>query len=136
MRIRIFFIVFAAAFVMANAISREVPLQDVGRTLLVSTSSVPLTLVNVRAAIINGGQTLGWQILGDDPNRLTLKYNKQGKHEVVVAVIYDASGFELKYIDSTSMNFSDKNGTQMIHPNYNRWVQNLTKGISSSLIRQ
>lgn len=136
MKIRTFFIVFAAAFVMANAISREVPLQDVGRTLIVSTSDAAPTLINVRAAIINGAQSSGWQIVGDDSNKLTLKYNKQGKHEVVVAAVYDTNGFELKYIDSTSMNFSEKNGTKMIHPNYNRWVQSLIKGITSNLIRR
>ena len=106
----------------------------------------------VKNAIVAGGAPLGWAVVSSEPGKLRLKYNKQGKHEVVVDASYDATGYQLKYVssfnmkyeiaagtpagnDSTSLYMASAReigaGTPMIHPFYNKWVENLMRSIAS-----
>lgn len=105
--------------------AREAPLMEPGRVLLTAASGEEA----VRAAIIAGGASHGWVVAQEEPGKLTLRYNKQGKHEVVVDALFDAKGYELKYVDSKNMNYAKNDQGTVIHPNYNRWIANLVKAI-------
>jgi hypothetical protein len=80
----------------------------------------------VKSAIVAGSTHLGWSVKEDKPGKLTLHYNKQDKHMVTVDVLHDATGYQIKYVDSVNMNYRDG----MITPQYNRWTANLIKHIA------
>lgn len=135
MKIKTIFLGLIAALAMTTAMGREAPLQDSGRIAVVSPSATPVTQEMVRSAIITASQKRDWQVTKDEPGKLTLKYDKQGKHIAIVEASYDATGFELKYLESTNLNYAEKDGVRMIHPNYNHWIQNLVKDIPINLVR-
>lgn len=120
----------AMAASLGTAHGRDAPMVQPGRVLLAAADGQASAAPAVRAAILRGAQGLGWSLSAEEPGKLTLKYNKQGKHEVVIQAAYDDKGYELKYVDSTNMNFSrNADGSLQIHPNYNRWIANLIKHI-------
>ena len=109
---------------------RQAPLVDPEPVLVPTAQSAE----SVRAAIIAGGQQLGWMVAQDAPGKLTLRYNKQGKHEAVIDAVYDAKGYQLKYVGSTNLNYAENAGAREIHPNYNRWIANLIKHIGMASV--
>ena len=59
----------------------------------------------------------------------------RGKHTAIVEIPYSASGFSIKYRDSVNLNYrKDDNGVEMIHPNYNRWVEKLRREIVGQVL--
>jgi hypothetical protein len=121
----------ALAAAMGAAHGRDAPMVQPGRVLLATADGQDKGAPAVRAAILRGAQGLGWMLGAEEPGKLTLKFNKQGKHEVVIEAAYDDKGYELKYVGSTNMNFSrNADGSLEIHPNYNRWIANLIKHIA------
>jgi hypothetical protein len=115
----------ALSLTLLTAQAREVPLVEMGRVVLTTASGQDA----VRAAIVAGGASHGWVVTQEEPGKLTLKYNKQGKLEVVLDVLFDAKGYEIKYVDSKNLNYAKTAEGTMIHPTYNRWVANLVKAI-------
>lgn len=121
-------------FLQGPAWARTAELIEHERVLLPGTSTHLPTTEDARAAIILGGQHLGWRVTGDNIGRITLFYNRKNKHTITIHVIYDAYGFQVRYADSTNMNYEkvDEN-TALIHPNYNRWINNLIKEIPEAM---
>jgi hypothetical protein len=113
---------------MAAAQAREAILVEPGRVTVHAAAGQEQKPETVRTALAIAGAVHGWVIAQEAPGKLTLKYNKMGKHEIVVDAAYDATGFEIKYVNSTNMNFrKDPAGATMIHPNYNSWVNELIR---------
>ncbi|RRS05135.1 hypothetical protein EIP75_06075 [Aquabacterium soli] len=105
--------------------ARQAPLIEPERVTLQSPDGQPLTAEKVRNAILMGAQPLGWLVSKDTPGVLELSYNKQNKHYVVVRATYDERGYQLRYVSSTNLNYEVKTAGPEIHPNYNRWIQNM-----------
>lgn len=84
----------------------------------------------VREAIVTGATRGGWQVIGDEPGRLTLRLDVRGKHSAIVAAEYDESGYRLGYVSSSNLLYEERNGKQLIHRNYNRWISNLIMSIN------
>ncbi len=118
-------IALALSMALVAAQAREAPMVETGRVVLTAASGQDA----VRSAIIAGSASHGWVVAKDEPGKLTLKYNKQGKHEVVIEAVFDDKGYELKYVDSKNMNYAKNDQGTVIHPNYNRWIANLVKAI-------
>ncbi len=97
----------------------------------VVTGATTLDPEQLKQAIVRGGAKYDWTVAGEEPGKLRLRYNKQNKHEVEVAVSYDATGFQIRYVNSVNMKYESKNGVPFIHPGYNTWVTNLNRAISS-----
>lgn len=107
-----------------------VPLVEPERVALASgTATLPPDAM--KQSIIRGGAQHGWTVTADVPGKLTLKYNKQDKHEVVVDVSYDGQGFQIRYVSSTNMKFEVVDGVRKIHPFYNNWITNLSRAIAA-----
>jgi hypothetical protein len=104
--------------------AREAPLKDPGRVELASAGA-QASAARVRQAIVLAGASRGWTVMSEQPGRLKLHFNKGDKHRVTVEVSYDEAGFEIRYVDSFNLNHAQRDGQTMIHPNYNRWVNNL-----------
>jgi len=86
-----------------------------------------------RARIIAAGQSLGWTVAREEPGMVELHFDKQGKHQVNIAVRYDLTGYKIDYLNSFNLNYAEAGGQRKIHPNYNRWIRNLMQRIGSGL---
>jgi hypothetical protein len=86
----------------------------------------------VEKAIVGSGLRRGWQVVDRQPGAVTLRYSPRG-FSVTVKVTYDNKTINIKYTDSYDMEYEVENGTPLIHPNYNRWVNNLAHDIESEM---
>jgi hypothetical protein len=112
----------------ADAARRPVPLVEPARVELV-TDSAKANEESVKNAIIAGGAEFEWVVVSSEPGKLRLKYNKQNKHEVMVDAVYDATGYQIKYVDSMNMQYQKTENGMVIHPFYSRWIDNMMKAI-------
>lgn len=94
-----------------------------------SAAAAPLDSRQVRDRIVAGAQPLGWVVSREEAGVVELTYDKQGKHQVTVAVRYDPTGYKIDYVRSFNLNYDEQGGVKKIHPNYNRWILNLIKHI-------
>jgi hypothetical protein len=99
----------------------------------VVSNSVTLTPELVKQAIVRGGAKYEWTVVSDEPGKLQLKHNKQNKHEAVVEVSYDATGYQIRYASSVNLKYDNKDGVATIHPAYNIWVGNLSRAITAEV---
>lgn len=120
-------LVLALALHSGAAIARTADLYDAPKVL--SVSATPLDARQVRDRIVAGGQSQGWAVTREEPGLVELSYDKQGKHQAAVVVRYDPSGYKIDYLSSFNLNYAEQDGVRKIHPNYNRWIQNLIKRI-------
>ncbi len=121
-------IVVAAAFAVAPAAqARTSALMDPGKIALTPPSGQTTSAAKVRNALVLAGLARGWTLADDQPGRLKLSFNKGDKHRVTIKVSYDDRSFEIRYVDSYNLNYALKDGQAQIHPNYNRWVNNLAQ---------
>lgn len=118
----------------AYATRSAVPLIEPARIEL-AASSANADVEAVKNAIVVGGAVLNWTVVSSEPGKLRLQFSKQGKHIVVVDATYDATGYQLKYVSSTNMKYEETDGP-VIHPFYNKWVDNLIHSIGKAYPNQ
>ena len=104
------------------------PIQDVIDAP--TASAKPLTMAEVKSAIVSAGVKLGWQMAETSPGviRGTLHLRK---HTAVVEVSYSTLKYSIVYQSSVNLDAHDGK----IHRNYNSWIQNLQRGIDAALPR-
>ena len=125
-RFRFAALVVAALFVTACA---PVPVRNVVDAPVVSNKD-SVTLDDVRDAVTRAGAGLGWIMIEEEPGRVRGTLKLRG-HVAIVDVTFDTSTYNIQYVGSTNLNFSETNGT--IHKNYNGWIQNLDTAIQREL---
>ncbi|MDR7269601.1 hypothetical protein J2X20_002230 [Pelomonas saccharophila] len=87
-----------------------------------------ITQAKLHDALVRAGARRNWIVINDVPGELTFKYSRQGKHEATVKATYDATGYQLAYVNSYNLNADpDK---QRIHPTYNTWIRNLSNDVA------
>jgi hypothetical protein len=80
------------------------------------------------AAITKALAHYNWRVVESKPGYALAVYTKDGGAvSAKIAVIYTASGYIVRYIDSVGLNADLAN--KRIHRNYVRWVNNLSKAI-------
>ena len=104
------------------------PIQNVNDAAIVSAK--PLSLAQVKLAIMSAGVTLGWNMAEESPGMIKATLNLR-THTAVVKIPYDANKYSIIYM--SSVNLDEKDGK--IHKNYNSWVQNLSKKIGTEALR-
>ena len=96
-----------------------------------------LSADQVRQAIILTVQEMKrkeWVVQDTSDGRLLATIRVRGKHTVVVAISYTDTSFDVAYESSVNMNYKkESDGTEVIHPYYNQWVDKLVKEIKSRL---
>ncbi|WP_148715471.1 hypothetical protein [Chitinolyticbacter meiyuanensis] len=97
------------------------------------------TAQDVRAYILASGATLKSGTIAmpmvvdsDEPGLLKLTFNKQNKHFFTITVNYDASSYQIKYVQSENLDYRDEDGVRKIHRNYPIWIQSLVNGIAAA----
>lgn len=102
-----------------------------------------LEVNEVKSRIIKAGQEKSWSIVpGSAENSLIGTLVVRGKHTVRVSIVYGASTFSVKYLDSINMNYKapEAGSTEaqtaplgVVHPFYNRWAEELVTSIRNQL---
>lgn len=74
----------------------------------------------------------GWAVTGEAPGQvdstLTLR-----EHVAKIRVTFDAREVKFAYVDSTNLDYRQKNGKAFIHSNYLGWMQYLTDDLTTNL---
>ncbi|MCZ4304906.1 hypothetical protein O4G98_09165 [Zoogloeaceae bacterium G21618-S1] len=106
---------------------------------------------HVRNAIVRACQEKGWTVAdAADANTLIATLVVHHKHTIQSTIPYTASTFSVAYFGSNNMNNAIKEPnpyapsvragdvqvrTKVIHPNYNRWVEDLVSAIRTRLAK-
>lgn len=115
----------------------------------------PMTADQVRTAISAAALSRKWEIAKSPSQEvITATLHVRGKHTAVVTIPYSTEKFSVKYQNSINLNYgiadaspapapassiahvlssSSQGGQPVIHPFYNRWVQDLLQAIRTEL---
>ena len=117
--------------------TRSVAIVNLENNAIVGSGGKELTLGAVAQAIRVAGasQPYPWTASGDSPGTLQLTTVVRGKHTVVINVTFDTKTYSIRYASSINLNYKKKakDGTEIIHPNYNVWVAQLRHAIDTEL---
>lgn len=123
---------------------RTSPIYNIENQSVVANKS-DFTEEDVKKAIVRAGAGLGWNMDADKTGHvLGTLYLRD--HMAQVDINYNLESYSITYKDSTNLNYeaageesTDASGatyinkTEIIHSNYNGWVQNLDRGIKTQL---
>lgn len=80
----------------------------------------------------SGSLPLGVVVDSDEPGLLTLTFNKQERNYFTLAVSYNATGYQLKYVSSRNLDYAERDGARLIHRNYPVWINNFVNQITAA----
>ncbi len=83
----------------------------------------------IEKAIVTACNKIGWHTKKTDDQTLRATIVVRGKHTIVVDIPYTTEEYSINYVSSINM---DAKGNE-IHPNYNKWVNNLSRHINENL---
>jgi hypothetical protein len=86
----------------------------------------------VNKAIRLGVAQRGWVVSRQDAGFVEATLNIRS-HVAKVGITYDTSTIQIRYLDSTNLDYEVKKGVARIHGNYLKWVNNLVRDISVQL---
>lgn len=114
---------------LSAAQARDEPMMEPARISVEGRSGIDQD--GLRKVLIRAGARRNWSVQSDAPGELQLKQSRGGKHEAVVLIKYDATGYQLSYASSYNLNADPER--RRIHPTYNMWLRNLSSDIESEL---
>jgi hypothetical protein len=74
----------------------------------------------------------GWVVSRQDPGYMEATLNIRS-HVAKVGITYDTKSIQIRYIDSTNLDYEVKKGVRRIHGNYLKWINNIVRDISVQL---
>ena len=128
-------VVVLGVFAIATAAyaGRTAPLVEYENVLVQSLDGKPLTLEQVKKAVVQGGASKQWIASQLEGNRIQFTHTRGG-HTAVVEVAYSEKAFSIHYVNSVHLNYVPKeSGGPLIHPVYNGWINNLKVSIEAAL---
>ena len=120
--------VILCAALALSACVMVAPIQNVENATVVSPAGKPLTSEQVKTAIVRAGAALGWVMKDAGPGKLNGILVLR-THTAEIEVTYSPVTYSIVY--KSSIDLQASNGK--IHKNYNGWIQNLNRGISTQL---
>jgi len=85
-------------------------------------------------AIVSGAAARKWEAVpAADGKSVRATFTVRNKHVVTVDIVPGPDSYSVKYADSVNMSYRIQDGTAVIHPNYNQWVDQLIQAIGSEL---
>jgi len=122
-----------AALAAASATqARDAPMVTFENIAIAPADGRALTLDKVKAAIVRAASSREWAASVKDARTVRATYTRRG-HSAIVDVAYSQSSYSIRYVDSTGLSYSDKDGKAVIHPTYNKVVTALRQHIDSQL---
>ena len=85
--------------------------------------------MKMKQAVRSGLTKRGWVVNSEMTGRTDASLLIRD-HEAKISVMYTASEFSIQYVDSKNLHYGkDSKGREVIHENYNEWINNLVKDI-------
>ena len=96
--------------------------------------SVPSGLSDkaVAKSIRLGVAQRGWVVSRQDSGYMEATLNIRS-HVAKVGITYDTKSIQIRYLDSTNLDYEVKKGVRRIHGNYLKWINNIVRDISVQL---
>ena len=79
-----------------------------------------------------GGSVRNGTFAGDAPGKATLQAGRSD-YSATVDVLYDGTGFQVRYRGCVRMEHAVDNGHVLIQPRYNKWVSDLSNEIRRTM---
>src|SRR5262245_28677485 len=92
--------------------AKSVSTQDQS-SMVPNIGSKPVTVADVKKAILGAAIDRGWQPMEDTGGKVRLQLDDKRKSEyrLIVDVVYDAKNYTIKYVSSTGLKYDEKGGT-------------------------
>lgn len=101
------------------------PIQNVESQPVATAGGGLATAEQVKRAIMAAGTLRNWQMSESGPGTLRGVYAARN-FSAEVKISYSATDFSIHYANSSNLKYSTKKqGVEVIHGNYNKWVANL-----------
>jgi len=93
-----------------------------------------LTRQDIEQVVRIVGATRGWKVANSTEGRMELT-NVIREHTMSVELTYSATGYGIRYLQSTNLLYEERGGgtLRLIHGNYNGWVKDLVSRINAGL---
>lgn len=120
-------LILGSLLINQAAFARDEPLVDPGtQTVFAGNTDIE----RLKTAIRAGARVHNWNITREEPEQFRMTVTSRGKYSAIVDVkIVDAQSVQIVYVDSMNLNYGVRDGQPVIHPTYNRWVNNLLQAI-------
>ncbi len=137
MRVQAMFLLGLALVALTTATAcTSVPIANIENQAIVRADGKTLTAEQVKRAIIRAGSNRrqNWSISEEKEGHLVGTLVVRGKHTAMVDILYSATRFNIRYRDSTNLNFEKgKDDRDVIHRRYNKWVNDLYRAIMTEI---
>lgn len=119
-----------------NAVAREaVPIVNYDDIAVATNSGKSPSADQVKQAIIAAASNKSWSIARQPDGKLQATLVVRNKHTIVVEIACAADKYSLRYKDSINMKFEERDGQQLIHPFYNKWVLDFKEAIRIEVLK-
>jgi hypothetical protein len=99
-------------------------------------NSSEISMDDMEFAIFEGCAKRGWSPTKVQDGVVDAKLNIR-EHEAVVRITFIPGRFTITYVSSEKLNYGkDPKGGELIHPNYNSWVQYLKNDIAVAIAQR
>jgi len=106
---------------------RTSPIMNINEAPINNSSA---TLDDITNGIIRAGNSLGWQMRKQSPGHIVGILHLR-THMAEVDITYDTKSYNINYKNSTNLNYDPSKN--IIHSNYNGWIQNLNNAIQTQV---
>lgn len=131
-------ILFALALIMSGSVMARppVPMVDVVDQPVATASGKSLTAEETQDAIRSAAEGRKWVVTPTPDGKMvaSLSWNSN-KHTIVVTIMATAERYSIAYKDSVNMHYGMRDGQPIIHPYYNRFVDELRDAIRVELMK-
>ena len=124
-------IIALAAFVGLSAAACDHRGQPIANPVPVAVSAPPEQKA-LESAIEGALTHRKWAIKEHTPGRYAATYAERN-FSATIAVLYDAQGARIEYVDSQGLKYEKSGDGATIHRSYNTWVTNLASDIKVNL---
>jgi hypothetical protein len=126
-------------FVIPSAVQARstVPIVERENLPIVTGSGKPAGLESIKKAIRAGGLTRNWEIVPAANGKIlqgTYTWNNN-KHTIMVNIEPTTTEYSVRYANSINMKYEAINGQPVIHPHYNKFVNELIQSIRIELLK-
>ncbi len=127
---------FISVAMVSTAYARTpVPIESHDNIAVITASGKGISAEQVRQAIIAGGTRKNWTFIDSGAGQLTGTLFVNNKHTVIVTVDHSPKSYSIRYKDSSNMKYEMKYGVAVIHPFYNKWLDNLIGEVNMELAK-
>jgi hypothetical protein len=86
----------------------------------------------VQQAVTQALANRGWLAVPEGPGVIRGILNIRD-HQAVIRIRYTRTTYDISYVSSQNLNYSDQGGVERIHANYNDWIKNLMTDLDTLL---